>query len=207
MNRNYGIVLGAVAIVLLMISSATAVAMPLSNESSNSGASVTNYVEPGIHISVMQKRILRAAINYVDDQDINLLLQEIVKKKGPVDSNDIEEIIKKNDINIGTITFGRIETGGPDIAYPGQSGGWAKCPRRPGCLIFTFLPIIFLYIHAVFQESFDFSPDWPVQITIGGEFINYEVRVLVIGFIGSVGTNFPPSMGFQCSGWAPIIIY
>jgi hypothetical protein len=197
---------GTVIISLLMISSTTAMPINPQKNTSNSGLNVTNYIDPNIHISVLQKRILRDAIEYIDDQDVRLLLQELVKKKGPVDSNDIEQIIKKNNLVIGTITFGGIVAGGPGV-YHDTSGGAAFCPRRPLCALFVILPIIFLYIHAFFQESVDNSPDYPVQISIDGKFIDYEVRVFAIGFIGSVGVNPAPNMGFRCSGWAPIIIY
>jgi hypothetical protein len=197
--------IGAVVIVLLMISSATAVAMPLSNESSNSGASVTNYVEPGIHISVMQKGILRASLKHVDDPDVRVLLQGIIKKKGPVDSNDIEQIIIDNNLEIGTITFGGIATGGPG-SYPDTSGGYAMCPRRPFCFG-VILPIIFLHFQAFYQDSIDTSPNYPVQITIGGKFIDYSISGLAIGFIGFVFNNPAPRMGFECNGAALLIHY
>jgi hypothetical protein len=197
--------IGAVVIASLIISSATAVSLPLSNESSNSGASVTNFVEPGIHISVMQKGILRAVLKNIDDPDVRVLLQEIIKKKGPVDSNDIEQIINDNDLEVGTITSGGIVTGGPG-AYPSISGGYAFCLRRPACY-FVILPIIWLHFKAVYQESWDHSQNYPVQITIGGKFIDYAITGNAIGFIGFVFNSFPPNMGFQCDGVALLIIY
>jgi hypothetical protein len=203
------ILFGAVVIALLMVSSATAVTTPQSNEISKSGTTIAgsiNYVEPGIYLSGSEQRtILSDALNFVDDPDFRILLQEIIEEmdNGPVDSNDIEQIISDNGLEVGTITFGGISTGGPG-AYPITSGGCANCLRRPLCLI-VMGPIAVLHFRAFYQQSIDNNPDYPVQITIGGKFINYGIVGNAIGFIGGVSNCIP--MGFTCIGFALLINY
>jgi len=184
MKRKYGIFIGAVAIVLLMVSSATA---------------VTNHVEPGIHINVIQKRILRAALKDVDDPGLRTLLQEIIKKKGPVDSSDIEQILSDNpDIEVGTITSGSIETGD-------NSGGWMNSLRRPLCL-FIVGPFVCLHFRSCYQDAGGIVPTLYPQITIGGKFIDYDIKGNAIGILVAFGTNGIP-IGFELSGVAVLINY
>lgn len=195
---------GAVVITLIMVSSATAVTAPQQNEKQNSGNGVVNYVEPGIHISVDQKKTLKTALRYVDDPDFRVLLQEIIKKKGPVDSSDIEQIIKDNNLDVGTIAVGGISTGEGNSIY---SGGWAFCPRRPCCFC-VVLPVVYLHFTACYQEHvFPHYPDYPVEITIHGTFIDYGIKGNAVGFCGLVWNNPAPDLGFTCGGAALLISY
>jgi len=203
MNRKkYGIILGAVAIALIMVSSATAVTMPQSNENSSSGPGVTNCVEPGIHINVIQKRILRAALKDVDDPGLRTLLEEIIKKKGPVDSSDIEKILSDHpDIEVGTITSGSIETGDH------CSGGWMNSLRRPLCLCLIVGPFACLHFRACYQDAGGIVPTLYPQITIGGKFIDYDIEGNAIGIrVAFPSGNFIPT-GFVINGVAVLINY
>jgi hypothetical protein len=203
-------IFGAVVIALLMVSSATAVITPQSNEISKSGTVVAgsiNYVEPGIYLSGSEQRaILSDALDFVDDSDFRILLQEIIEEMdyGPVESDDIEQIISDNGLEVGNIGFGGISTSGPG-PYPDTSGGWAFCPHRPFCLGVFFS--IILPFHAVYQQSIDNNPNYPVQITIGGKFIDYEIVGVAIGFFGFAWNNVAPYMGFRVQGFALLTCY
>jgi len=181
MKRKYGIFIGAVAVVLLMVSSATA---------------VTNHVEPGIHISVIQKGILRAALKDVDDPNVRILLQEIIKKKGPVDSSDIEQIISDNpDIEVGTVTSGPIY---------GSSGGTVMSTRRPFCyLVPVFLPVLGIKWDAWSQHYGNQNND--VDLYIAGEPITYDNHGYAILYVGYVVNGI--IMNFQLDGRAVLIVY
>ena len=197
--------IGAVAIALLMVSSANAVTTPQLKESSNSGNGVTNYVEPGIHISVAQKRILKAALPYVDDPNFHVLLQKIIEKRGSVDSNDIEQILIDNNLEVGTIAFGSIVTGAGSNP---SSGGMAHCLRRFFCMLMVVLPVALLHFYTCYQEAaFPNTPDCPPQITIGGTFIDYSIVGNAIGFWGLVFNNMAPYVGWRCDGNAILIQY
>lgn len=158
--------------------------IPESNESSNSKTIVTNYVESGIYISGMQKLILRVALNFVDDTDINTLLQEIIKKKGSVDSSDIEQIISDNDLEIGTVSTGRIFTGsGKNNKYADYCPGYASFPRRSSRSGFV-LPAIFVVTQWT-AEQFDF-PSQSFGISVGGQKITIHNTGYAIGYTGTL---------------------
>jgi len=204
------VLFGAVAITLLMVSGTIAMAIPRPNESQILGNDVDNYVGPGIYLSGSEQReIISAAINFVDDRDFRILLQEIANEMayGPVDSNDIEQMIIDNDLDVGTLVpIGDIVAGGHPYSY--ICGGIINCIRRPLCAVVVLpIPILVLHFHAFFQYSVDNNPNYPVQIKIGGKFIDYEIIGNAVGFWGGCGNNIAPTMGFRCNGAALLIQY
>ena len=159
-----------------------------SNESSNSKTVVTNYVESGIHISGMQKLILRFALKFIDDTDVNTLLQEVIKKKGSVNSNDIEQIISDNDLEIGTVSTGRIFTGsGKNNRYDDYCPGYASCPRRSLRSGFV-LPAIYVVTQWM-AEQFDFPAQSFAGISVGGQKITSHNTGYAIGYTGTLSNQ------------------
>ena len=128
MNRKkYGIVFEAVAIVLLMVSSATAVTMSQSNESTKSGTTVGSYesrVDPNIYLTKEKVPILIEELQYIDNPEVSALVKEIINtinEKGYVNSNDIKSIENKlgTHLIVGT---GFVSAGGSGRAvsvFPG----------------------------------------------------------------------------------------
>lgn len=206
-------IFGAVTITLLMISSATAVTIQQANESIESESIVNeqiNYVNPDIYLSGLeQMNILLDALNFVDNPDVYLLLQEIIavmETKGYVNSDDIEQIINDNDLEVGTITFGQINTGGP--ADPSRSGGIVGlCPRRPLCFGILVIPFSsFLYFCTYDQNDPNIYPHIPCQITIAGKYEGNPINWgFTVGFIGVAGREWGGV--FQLHGAALLIIY
>ena len=206
---------GAVIVALLMISSATAVNLPQTDESNELEAEkivdeLVNYVDPNIYLSGQEElNILLEALdllNFDDDPDVYLLLQEIIavmNSKGYADSSDIEQIIHDNDLEVGTITFGGISTGGP--AHKTFSGGVvALCPRRPFCLGLIVCSSI-LFFRTCTSNMPGNQQILPPQITISGKFINYDIRGITIGFIGLAGNQ--GNYNFNMIGFALVIVY
>gem|GEM_PF-1464712 len=182
-------VFGAVAIALLMVSSATAVTMPHSNESLKSGPVVVgsiNYVQPGIYLSGSeQRKILSDALISVDDLDAYQLLQAIIEKmdlKGFVDSNDIEQIISDNNLNFSFITSGPITTGDTPCA------GDLLCLRRP--LGISKIPVKYAML---FWWAYDWATyEWDVNVTVSTEKFTENHIGWAIGFSGIsyVGSDY-----------------
>jgi len=119
---------GAVAIALMMASSATA---------------VLQHIDSNIKIKEKHLKMLEDAYNSneIDNQDFKTLLGQIiqlVKTKGTVNSNDIKKIINDNDLAISEIygargisTDGRCSGScGPHVIRPFHWGGfltWSAC--------------------------------------------------------------------------------
>jgi len=206
-------IFGAVVIALLMVSTATAVTMPQSNESSNSGATPEssisgtspnvgiNHVEPGIYLSgPEQRKILSDALNYVGDTENRILIQEIIKKmdsKGFVDDSDVEQIISSNNLELTGGILQTIDT----VGSTAMCGGWVHCIRRP----FALGPVVGL-IFCLWWDACPLGSN-SVHITIGGNPpITYNHHGTAIGFIGLIGNNLPvQGEGFTIKGIALLV--
>lgn len=171
-----------------------------SQQNQNSVNNANNHVKPGIYLSGKQKLFLRAALKFVDDPDVRLLLEQIIRKielKGYVDSSDIAQIISDNNLELGTITSGFIETGDDNSRL---CGGGFFCPRHPLNLISAILPVCFYW------RAFVDMMSHPVKITIDGVYITYENQGWAIAFSGLLSNAFF-WRGMEIWGIAALIIY
>ena len=103
---KYVLVIGAVVVALLMISSACAVNVVQSNnvKSSLESESSDVYVDPNIHLSTKHLNLLKKALKQSEDPMDKQLLQSIIdhiEEKGIVKSNDISKIV--NELDTGLI--------------------------------------------------------------------------------------------------------
>jgi len=129
-QKKYEIVFGAVAIALLMVSSATAVIVPQTQQTQiktvpavDQGSTVQNdvYVDPKIYLTGDDLPGLREMLGETDDQETRELVEQtisVIESKGFVNSNDIKGFLKPGSGVIGVYS-GWIS---------GVSGGWAKIP-------------------------------------------------------------------------------
>jgi hypothetical protein len=118
MKWKYGVVLGAVLITLLMISSSTAVGS-------------TTHIQPNVKIGKNKLTTLEKSLQYIDNTDVKTLVQAIIneiKRDGVATSKDIEQI--ENNLGIFfPIYVGRIRSEGSGVVMP----------TIPGLLIFGSL--------------------------------------------------------------------
>lgn len=168
MNRKkYGIALGAIAIVLLMTSSATA---------------VTTHIDANIKITKSLLPKLNDAYNNIDDGDFKTLLGEIIgllKTKKVVNSDDIQGIISENNLKIpGAYGLRRIYTEGPDIGRnPGSCG--------PHIIRVSYFGSFFTWC----AQQADW-PGLPICVHVGPDTYTCDHEGLVISFIGLASSGF-----------------
>jgi len=188
-GKKYGIVLGAVAIILLMISTSTAVGS-------------TNYVDKNVKVGVNKLSTLEKSLQYIDNQDVRSLVQAIIneiKRDGLATSKDIQQI--EEDLGIFfPIHAGRI-----------RSGGYGSALSVPGLiLIITIMmrwgPAIVAYWSGeVCQERPSFTAETYINLIKRYEG-NHEGYI--IGFLGycsfGPGMNWMPT--YSVMGTAALII-
>jgi len=166
--------IGAVIVSLLMVSSATAVIMPKSNESPNS----RNYYDNKIVLTDKKISDLEKALTYSQDSEISKLIQGIIdllREKGKINNKDIREMIKTNHINVD-------EYYGPAI-IKAHSGGGINWPMLRVFGLFTrFISsgVVLWYAENLYGHS-------PVDVSIKGKQINYKHTGLALCYMGIAG--------------------
>ena len=134
-----------------------------------------------------QRQILSDSLNYVNEPENRILVQEIIKlmdTRGFVDDNDVQQIISANNLGLSAGIWHTIETG-PNC------GGYANCIRKPisifPCL---FLPVACLFWEVCYQKIGTINPCYP-SIYIDGYHITYDCSGYAIGFVGGYINGIP----------------
>jgi len=180
-GKKYGITLGATAIILLMISTSTAVGS-------------TNYVDKNVKIGVNKLSTLEKSLQYIDNQDVRNLVQSIIdeiKRDGIATSKDIQQIEEKLGIFF-PIHAGRINNWGPGDAF-----------EFPG---FTFGQIIFMRWGPAIVVTWDCTgSDGYTRINLIPRYEGAHSGV-IIGFLGLVCFPFPTCWYERVLGTGALII-
>lgn len=121
-NRFVKIGIGAVIIVLLMVSSATAINVVQSETTTTQKKDV--YVDPNICLTKTQLSKLQQAVQFIDDPQDKAIVEQIIKtlqENGKVNSNDIKDIVHTLNINDRSFYFGSLNVEGkycPGKSFP-----------------------------------------------------------------------------------------
>lgn len=214
---KYALIISAVFVAFLMVSSATAVNFIQSNkikgslENNNYEVNDEIYVDPNIYLAKADLVSLYGVINKVNDPEYKQISLEIIKlieTKGFADSEDIKKIIENSDTGV-TKVYGpsRIKT-------TEASDGAASC-----IFAFPLITIILwdLGLHrpgilprvgsiALYRYSDSEVSGW--HLTINGKSVN-KGDGLIIGFVGFLRRFGDPFSGwlFYINGFALLIFH
>lgn len=173
-KRKYGIAFGAIAITLLLITSATALpARPkLPVESSDNK---TYNIDPDIYLTTEKLSMLYESLEYIDNSNVYQLVEGIIdeiEEKGCVNSDDIQGIEDYLGLSF-SVHVGWINSGGRGAAH---------------CFPGEILPIPFPSIVVVWDGDYDDTGSATTSIN-GIERYSGDHSGFIIGFFGYVWTG------------------
>jgi hypothetical protein len=196
-GKKYGMMLGAVAVVLLMTSNAFA---------------VTTHIDSNVKITNKQLKQLNDAYNckdFKDDKDFKILLEQsiqLVNTKGVVNSNDIQKIISDNNLNIAGVYFTRHIYTGP------STSDWAWSFNSGSCmgfgLFFHYYRPFYWGLPLYWSADTTSWPGDPIEVHVGPDTYTYPHQGFVCSYFGmacSHWTGMPIKIHFGICGRGQII--
>ena len=188
-------VFGAVAIVLLMVSTAIATNALLPRITLNKSAlnevpmdQNEIFVDPDIYLTANQLPSLREAVEQIKDKEIKELIEQIIleiKNTGFVDSDYIQTIAADSASRNYIYKGDQVGIHAGELSGTGPGRAWMplglKMAGATGVLFVAFLP------HFLFWKcDKDYCKDKPVDIWVGSsdKHITTEHSGFAIGFIG-----------------------
>ena len=160
-KNNLIIMIGSIMIILLMISSATAVNVVNENSKEKLETKDSIYVDPKIKLTYSHLKLLEKSFNRVEDKKDKEFLAQIIntiKQKGEVRSDKIKILAEENNIDAEAIYSGFIISKDSD-------GLISRC--FPGALINN----LFFYIGPVawlFWKCGDWTDKYTINVKING---------------------------------------
>lgn len=194
---------GAVVIVLLLISGASAVNVVKESKINDMIENQRNnvFIDPNIKLTKFSLPLLRKAIKQNTDQEDNIFLENLItllEKNGKITSFDIKNIIKNEKLHYrGIYGFSRIRTLNSSDGYADSIPGYLLT-----ALIGYFGPALIVRYGTGVSDEYG----WHVEIN------NQKVNVgngLILGWIGYVYSSIDGKLNkyFGLNGFGLLIIH
>jgi len=185
---KYVLVIGAVVVVLLMVSSACAVSVVQESKAKNATENDSNeiYIDPNIYLTRKHLPLLKRSIRELDDDLISKeLLQhiiDVIEIKGEINSNEIRDIIQYSDVELAGVH-------GPGFIFghgPGTAWGFPFTILRIAFRILTApIPSLIMGWEADNSQGGHVPPNSrDINVKLRSKVYDGNHRGFAIGYIG-----------------------